>query len=475
MHQQLKQLGLAAMNYTDVNALPPTSGAAAITSLSMKPRMLNFMEQTALFNSFHMSQLYSSAFNYTNRVTIVATVLCPSDGNVPSGTTSTGGPSAQTAYHSYPNNMGTLAANNFNQFDGPAHELGSPSMGPAVTLAMIKDGTTNTVIFSECLRGNNEIITRGNWQWFATPDTGTVATPLTTLVANCIKAAATTPVPASGGQKCSSWLDHNTGEGGGYTHIMMPNTPACQHAGTSSKYHTGIGASCATWAVSTRAFLDGSVKFIKDSVNPATWRAISTTLVGEAAAEQLLTRGAAAAAAAAAAAGRMPSGVVDGSRDLLGAMDEHRVDVDFDAPADPGGHPRRTTRSPGPSSGTGGRPFARRRTTLVGRGGLPRRGLAGASARSAALKLHLLGTTLAFEPSRGRQGSAAAEPVCQWTSIPLSSWALAVSTSPLVIPPCRDPCPRRLGLYSSEAMVAAEVCENIYLEPSWCPGTWPGR
>jgi predicted TIM-barrel fold metal-dependent hydrolase len=25
------------------------------------------------------------------------------------------------------------------------------------------------------------------------------------------------------------------------------------------------------------------------------------------------------------------------------------------------------------------------------------------------------------------------------------------------------------GLYSAEAMVAAEVCDNIYLEPSWCP------
>ena len=89
---------------------------------------------------------------------------------------------------------------------------------------MIKDGLSNTVIFSECLRGNNEIITNGLWQWYATPDTGTVATPLATLAANCIKAAATTPVPASGGTKCGQWLDHNTGLGGGYTHIMTPNT-----------------------------------------------------------------------------------------------------------------------------------------------------------------------------------------------------------------------------------------------------------
>jgi prepilin-type N-terminal cleavage/methylation domain-containing protein/prepilin-type processing-associated H-X9-DG protein len=278
----LKQLALAAMNYTDVNgALPPTSDSAAITSLSMKPRMLGFMEQSALFNAFNMSQLYSSAFNYTVRVTTIASMLCPSDWRIPSGTTATGGPSAQIANHNYPNNMGTLAANNGNMFDGPAHELGSPSMGPAVTMAMITDGLSNTVIFSECLRGNNETTTKGPWQWFATPDTGTVATPLATLAANCLKAASTTPVPSSGGTKCAQWLDHNTGLGGGYTHIMTPNTAACQHAGTSSKYHTGVGASSLHPGGVNVGFLDGSVKFVKNSVSSATWWAIATMARGE--------------------------------------------------------------------------------------------------------------------------------------------------------------------------------------------------
>jgi prepilin-type N-terminal cleavage/methylation domain-containing protein/prepilin-type processing-associated H-X9-DG protein len=278
----LKQLGLAAMNYTDVNgALPPTSDSAAITSLSMKPRMLNFMEQTALFNAFNMAQLYSSVYNYTVRVTTIASVLCPSDWRVPTGTTATGGPSAQIANHNYPNNMGTLAANNGNMFDGPAHELGSPGMGPAVTLAMIKDGLSNTVIFSECLRGNNEIITSGLWQWYATPDSGTVATPLATLAANCIKAASTTAVPSSGGGKCGQWLDHNTGLGGGYTHIMTPNTAACQHNGTSSKFHTGIGASSPHPGGVNVGFLDGSVKFVKNSVSNTTWWAIATMAGGE--------------------------------------------------------------------------------------------------------------------------------------------------------------------------------------------------
>jgi prepilin-type N-terminal cleavage/methylation domain-containing protein/prepilin-type processing-associated H-X9-DG protein len=277
----LKQLGLAVMNYHDVHgALPPTSDFAAITSLSLKPRMLNFMEQSALFDSFNMSQLYSSAFNYTVRVTQVATVLCPSDWRIPSGTTATGGPSAQIAYHNYPNNMGTLAANNGNVFDGPAHELGG-TMGPAVSLAMIRDGTTNTVIFSECLRGNNETITNGIWQLYATSDLGTSPTPLATRAANCKKAASTTAVPSTGGSKGAQWLDHNTCLGGGYTHIMTPNTAACQHNGASSKFHTGIGASSLHPGGVNVGFLDGSVKFVKDSVNNTTWWALATMAGGE--------------------------------------------------------------------------------------------------------------------------------------------------------------------------------------------------
>src|SRR5450631_1463794 len=48
----LKQLGLAAANYGDINgALPPTANASGYVNFSMKVRLLSFLEQTALFNS----------------------------------------------------------------------------------------------------------------------------------------------------------------------------------------------------------------------------------------------------------------------------------------------------------------------------------------------------------------------------------------------------------------------------------------
>jgi prepilin-type processing-associated H-X9-DG protein len=207
-------------------------------------------------------------------------MLCPSDANVPTGTTSLGSLSAQKAYHSYPNNMGIFCYNNGGYFDGPAHELSSPSRGPTVTLANITDGLSNTVIFSEFIRGTNEANSRGLHQIYTSSDDGKSATPLTQLVNNCNKAFNTNnAVPAA--NKGGEHLDHNTGKGGGYTHIMGPNQPACQFSGGSSKYITIIGASSRHPGGVNAGFLDGSVKFIKNSVSLPAWRAIATHAGGE--------------------------------------------------------------------------------------------------------------------------------------------------------------------------------------------------
>jgi predicted TIM-barrel fold metal-dependent hydrolase len=93
-----------------------------------------------------------------------------------------------------------------------------------------------------------------------------------------------------------------------------------------------------------------------------------------------------------------------------------------------------------------------------------------------ALKLHPLGHNLASNhPEADKVFRAAAElsvPVIVHTGLG-SPWALPA----LCIPPARLYPEVRVvlahagwGLYSAEAMVAAEVCDNLYLEPSWCPG-----
>ena len=61
----LKQLGLAIQNYHDVHgALPPNAdgtGTPTTSSVSMKPRLLQFMEQNTLFNAINWNLSYSDA------------------------------------------------------------------------------------------------------------------------------------------------------------------------------------------------------------------------------------------------------------------------------------------------------------------------------------------------------------------------------------------------------------------------------
>jgi prepilin-type N-terminal cleavage/methylation domain-containing protein/prepilin-type processing-associated H-X9-DG protein len=289
----LKQLALAVMNYEDrVGAIPPTAicNTRSNTSdpcyvsypiISMKGRLLPYLEQQAAYNGFNMlGNDYNSPANLTLRTTNFNVFLCPSDGNIPVGTTS----GRQINYTSYPNNVGTFYRNNGNQFDGPAYEMGTSS-GPTVTIASITDGTSNTVIFSEWVRGRNAGgIANGTSQIYQnTQNSSKTAAPLLTLLQNCQASTTKWVKENNGDTKGRDALGHNTGEGGGYSHIMTPNRKACVFSDDTS-YHsqaTMIGASSNHPGGVNAGFLDGSVKFIKDSVSPQTWWAIATKAGGE--------------------------------------------------------------------------------------------------------------------------------------------------------------------------------------------------
>ena len=126
----------------------------------MKARVLPFMDQAAAVQLDEHVLLSGAAQNATNLTTMVGTFLCPSDGNVPCGTSDVErGRGAQIGYTSYPNNLGTTPTNNGGRYDGPAYFMGAASvasvagLATTVTLAGITDGTSNTVIWSEFVRG----------------------------------------------------------------------------------------------------------------------------------------------------------------------------------------------------------------------------------------------------------------------------------------------------------------------------------
>src|SRR3954466_10332311 len=84
----LKQLGLAVMNYEGAHGeIPPTSAAGApagvgsTNDFSMKARLLPFYEQSAAFNALNMSFSADDVRNSTIETLTIKSLLCPSDGN----------------------------------------------------------------------------------------------------------------------------------------------------------------------------------------------------------------------------------------------------------------------------------------------------------------------------------------------------------------------------------------------------------
>jgi len=275
----LKQLGLATMNYESSNGcLPPTSNnvIANTNDFSFKVRLLPSLEQAAMFNALNQYLTSQSAQNATVHNVQVASFTCPSDGNDP------GTPTGDT---SYPNNVGTTrttpGSSTTLPLDGPAWKMGYPPENNPVTLAAITDGTSNTAIFSEWVKGKNAGVTRpGLDQIFYA---GSAELPGKTPLQYQQQCQASTQIAYA--QKGIDWLLHSTGKGGCYSHIMTPNKKACWFntgdVGTSGTDNTVVSASSYHPGGVNVGFLDGSVKFVKESVSNQTWWAVATKAGGE--------------------------------------------------------------------------------------------------------------------------------------------------------------------------------------------------
>jgi prepilin-type N-terminal cleavage/methylation domain-containing protein/prepilin-type processing-associated H-X9-DG protein len=297
----LKQLGLAVLNYESANgAIPPTGTVSPsgnplqiMGNFGMKPRLLPFLEQSNLFNTMNMSfnGEAPSGQNDTILITQLTAFVCPSDPNMPQYmyTTFTQGPKP-VGYANYPNNIGTIARNNGGSFDGPAYIMAANlntalAQGGTVTLAVITDGTSNTVVFSEWIKADlSTTSTSGLQQIMLSPDayptTNTYVQP-TVYSKDCQSSLTVSPVPQN--VKGCFWYNDKCGQGGGYSHISTPNQKACifNNDPDAQPDHTEVGASSNHPGGVNVAMLDGSVHFIKNTVNPTTWWALASKSGGE--------------------------------------------------------------------------------------------------------------------------------------------------------------------------------------------------
>ena len=264
----LKQLGLGVLNYESTNNTFPMGyglqyyykGNKYIQHIGQFVAMTPYLEQQVVWNALNSSHPIYIAENSTVSGIGLSTLWCPSDGGIV-GLRYPGSPGdgwddspIPMTFSSYAGNLGPLLYHGnslMNQMQGVFSYIGNPSYVPGgisvspTTLASITDGTSNTFLFGEHSHGkilaNSPTGDQFGINWWTSGDYGD--TEISTLFPpnffqNDVQAA------------------------------TYPNmTPRGDNFGiTVTSYHPG-GANF--------GFCDGSVRFIKDTINSWPVRSIT--------------------------------------------------------------------------------------------------------------------------------------------------------------------------------------------------------
>ncbi len=302
----LKQLGLAVMNYESTNTCFPPSviypspqdsygwGPSGMLSL------LQYIEQGTLWNAYNVGAVQPNAAGaglYNENTTVfnaqIASLICPSDprmratGSLSSYVGNAGGPLQMN--NAWSGTWIPTPTNDFNYLN-----IQSASM---VTIASITDGTSNTGLMSECLTGmpNAGSVTSSETNpniWKRVYFPGTFSDQTATfagVMANINACKNIGPGIAAQGGARGDWfyaypLYINYGS---YNHMSGPNTRSCSSSSKPSWDSWGLDAYGIAPPSSfhpggvNQLMSDGSVKFIKDSINLQTYWALGSRGGGE--------------------------------------------------------------------------------------------------------------------------------------------------------------------------------------------------
>jgi prepilin-type processing-associated H-X9-DG protein len=250
--------------------------------------MLSYLEQSALFNAANFNWSPTSggagyALNTTVSNTIINSFLCPSDGFA-----------GKANINSYYVCYGTTTEEGGWEYS-QAQSSGMFCQYTVYSVADCTDGTSNTIAFGEALAGDNlgqSSLYRGNMVLGATGNSvGFTVNPtgqMAAVVAD-LQQCATAFKNATGGiasNRGFRWAFSATG----YSMFNVLQTPnelgfnGCRFGcsgGCDPSYGYSYGASSNHSGGANIAFADGSVRFIKNSINWQTWRALGTVSGGE--------------------------------------------------------------------------------------------------------------------------------------------------------------------------------------------------
>ena len=284
----LKQLGLAIHNYESaIGSLPWGENRMALNvSPSSLLLMLPQLELGNLYNACNLSTTNTNGLwnvqnliNSTVEFTVVNTFICPSDLNriiLSTNGFSLGNPGP----NNYAANAGSTAASFAYTSISPGSGPFPSNVGVLVKLSNIVDGTSNTLAFSEIVKGVGGFANNlDNLQPSATPvklTTANTNNPATDYAA--CKAALPTNVSANTGgfPFGATWWWGRSGQNR-YNGVMPPNSNSCDFAGgNSDSDNDAITAGSRHPGVVNCLLMDASVRAVKSTINPVTWWALST-------------------------------------------------------------------------------------------------------------------------------------------------------------------------------------------------------
>lgn len=315
----LKQLGLAVHNYHSVNNRFPADGVFLGPAYGTAPgvgpgwgwnaswttSLLPQFEQQAMYNSYNFKIGADDAGNNTVSSSLISSLICPSD-SITIRPGAAYGPWAPSSYHGnhggpgvISNWSGTITQNYTNN---PAAWWGADSNMAYFGFEAVTDGSSNTALFSEKLvglSGNPKVmLNSGNAKRAIFPaaytgainQPGVTTTTVLSYLAMCISLTVTTPSNSSwvsGALWSMSYPWHTANSS--YTHFNTPNKISCYStsdtAGPGSQEQGGtsgmINATSNHSGGVNVCMADGSVKFVKDTINAVTWWAIGTKSGGE--------------------------------------------------------------------------------------------------------------------------------------------------------------------------------------------------
>jgi prepilin-type N-terminal cleavage/methylation domain-containing protein/prepilin-type processing-associated H-X9-DG protein len=286
----MKQIGLALHNYHATNNVLPWGHQEDDVWMDWSPHvaLLPFLEQNTIWNNINFANdgvNGASPYSVTNSSATynkINVFLCPSDSD--RLTTKFG-------HNNYAYNCGSSpsSVNTLGQFNGPfiGADPGAVLNCRVFGFVDITDGLSNTACFSEKVKGlpsntQGYDSMKPTSSAFAVGATANMAIPNSYYTA-CVS---TNPLTATlqGGQGFdsdipgigSAWHIGYPSQTG-YNHVMPPNTFTCVATGGGGAGQQGAHDPSSRHAAGVNMLLcDGSVKFIKSTINLSTWWAIGT-------------------------------------------------------------------------------------------------------------------------------------------------------------------------------------------------------